>query len=260
MKIKKYKLYLIDLDGTLYNGNNEIKYAKEFIDFLNYNNIDYLLITNNSTTVEKDVVKKLKNFDIVTKENNILTSSEATSLYIKSNKLDNVYVIGEVGIKETLVRNNINIVNNSDLAEVVVVGLDRNVTYDKLSIACQAILNGAKFIATNPDKLIPTEKGMFPSNGAQVKFLEYATSIEPIIIGKPNNIIMNVAIEKFDYNLEDIVMIGDNYDTDIMSGANIGIDTIHVQTGVTSKEELKTKAIQPTYTVENLKNLFEDNI
>nr|WP_232297338.1 HAD hydrolase-like protein [Gemella asaccharolytica] len=143
-----------------------------------------------------------------------------------------------------------------DKASSVVVGLDRKLTYDKVKEACFAIREGAKFIGTNPDKLIPTEEGMSPSNGGQIKYLEYATDIKATIIGKPNKEIMTLAIDKFNYKREDVVMIGDNYETDIMSGINSNIDTIHVQTGVTSKEEVLKKKIKPTYTIKNLKELI----
>ncbi|MBF0713813.1 TIGR01457 family HAD-type hydrolase [Gemella sp. GH3] len=255
MKIKSYKLYLIDLDGTIYNGNKKIDYAKEFIDYLNFNNIDYLFLTNNSTRLEKDVVDKLKTFGIVTTEKNVFTSSVATSMYLLNNNIDKIYVIGEKGLKTTLESNNISLVSEKK-AQAVVVGLDRLVTYDKLTKACQAILRGAKFIATNPDKLLPTEQGMALSNGGQVKLLEYASDTEATVIGKPNDIIMELAMSKFGCRKEDIVMIGDNYDTDILAGINSGIDTIHVQTGVTTKEQLLNKEKQPTYSIENLSELL----
>lgn len=254
MKIKSYKLYLIDLDGTIYNGNEKIEYAKEFIDYLNYNNIDYLFLTNNSTRLEKDVVTKLKEFDITTSEKNVFTSSAATAMYLLNNNIKKVFVIGETGLKSTLEKNNISLV--SEEAQGVVVGLDRLVNYDKLTKACQIILKGAKFVATNPDKLLPTENGMALSNGGQVKLLEYATDNVATVIGKPNNIMMELAISKFGYSKEDIVMVGDNYDTDILAGINSNIDTIHVQTGVTSKEQLLNKVKQPTYSIENLSKLF----
>lgn len=257
MKIKKYKLYLIDLDGTIYNGSKEIKFAKEFISYLNREKIDYLFLTNNSTKSPRDVVKKLKEFDVITTEDHVYTSSDATNRYLAQKNYENIYVIGEKGLKDTLA--SYNQIENFNLAEAVVVGLDRKLTYEKLSIATKAILNGAELIGTNPDTLLPTADGFSPSNGGQVKYLEYTTGKKATIIGKPNDIIMNCAISLYNYGKEDIVMVGDNYDTDIMSGINSGISTIHVQTGVTSLEDLKTKSIQPTYSIENLSKLIEEN-
>ena len=252
MSVKQYKLYLIDLDGTIYNGDKKIKYAKEFVDYLNTNNIDYLFLTNNSTRQPKEVAEHLKKFDIDTSEEHVFTSSDATKIYLKGKGYKNLYVIGESGLKNTL--SSFNQKENEDCVDAVVVGLDRKLSYDKLTIATRAILKGAELIGTNPDTLLPTANGFMPSNGGQVKYLEYATSTPATFIGKPSKIIMGSAINLFSYGKDEIVMIGDNYDTDIMAGINGGIDTIHVQTGVTSVEDLESKAHKPTYSI---KNLFE---
>lgn len=255
MSIKKYKLYLIDLDGTIYNGDKEIEYAKEFIDYLNYNKIDYLFLTNNSTKEPKEVVEKLEKFGVNTSSEHVFTSSEATKTYLKSKKYKTLYIIGESGLKNTL--NDFTQYDNENGVEAVIVGLDRKLTYDKLTIATRAVLAGAELVGTNPDTLLPTADGFIPSNGGQIKYLEHATSKEATVIGKPSKIIMECAMSLFDYEKSDIVMVGDNYNTDIMSGINSEIDTIHVQTGVTSLSELKTKKNQPTYTIENLSKLID---
>ena len=252
MSVKQYKLYLIDLDGTIYNGDKKIKYAKEFVDYLNTNNIDYLFLTNNSTRQPKEVAEHLKKFDIDTSEEHVFTSSDATKIYLKGKGYKTLYVIGESALKNTL--SSFNQKENEDCVDAVVVGLDRKLSYDKLTIATRAILKGAELIGTNPDTLLPTANGFMPSNGGQVKYLEYATSTPATFIGKPSKIIMESAINLFSYGKDEIVMIGDNYDTDIMAGINGGIDTIHVQTGVTSVEDLESKAHKPTYSI---KNLFE---
>ena len=252
MSIKQYKLYLIDLDGTIYNGNKKIKYAKEFVDYLNKNNIDYLFLTNNSTRQPKEVVEHLKNFDIDTSEEHVFTSSDATKIYLEGRGYENLYVIGESGLKNTL--SSFNQKETEEGVEAVVVGLDRQLSYNKLATAARAVLNGGELIGTNPDTLLPTANGFVPSNGGQVKYLEYATSTPATFIGKPSKIIMESAMNLFSYSKDEIVMVGDNYDTDIMSGINGGIDTIHVQTGVTSVEDLETKEHKPTYSI---KNLFE---
>ena len=255
MSIKQYKLYLIDLDGTIYNGDKKIKYAKEFVDYLNTNNIDYLFLTNNSTRQPKEVAEHLKNFDIDTSEEHVFTSSDATKIYLEGKGYKNLYVIGEAGLKNTL--SSFTQREHEDGVDAVVVGLDRQLTYDKLATAAKAVLNGAELIGTNLDTLLPTANGFVPSNGGQVKYLEYATSTPATFIGKPSKIIMECAMNLFSYSKDEIVMVGDNYDTDIMSGINSGIDTIHVQTGVTSFEELEEKEKKPTYSIENLYQLIK---
>lgn len=256
--MKNYKLYLIDLDGTIYNGNTPIKYAKEFIEYLKENNLDYLFITNNSTKTEEEVVDKLKNMEMKTSSQHVYSSAIAAAEYAYKENYKKIHVIGEGGLRKSLIKKGLDLVKQEE-ADAVVVGLDKNSTYEKLTNAAFALQRGLPFIATNPDRLIPTENGMTPGNGGQVKFLEYVTGRKAVVIGKPSSIIMELAIEKFDYKKEDIVMVGDNYDTDIKSGINIGIDTIHVQTGITSKMEVLNKEKKPTYTLENLKE-FMDSI
>ncbi|OXT50345.1 HAD hydrolase-like protein, partial [Streptococcus agalactiae] len=120
----------------------------------------------------------------------------------------------------------------------VVVGLDWNVTYDKLATATLAIQNGALFIGTNPDLNIPTERGLLPGAGSLNALLEAATRIKPVFIGKPNAIIMNKALEILNIPRNQAVMVGDNYLTDIMAGINNDIDTLLVTTGFTTVEEV----------------------
>ena len=133
MSIKSYKLYLIDLDGTIYNGEKKIKYAKEFVGYLNKNNIDYLFLTNNSTKQPSEVVEHLKKFDVETTEEHVFTSSDATKIYLETKGYKNLYIIGESGLKNTL--SIFNHKNTEEDVEAVVVGLDRELTYNKLAIA-----------------------------------------------------------------------------------------------------------------------------
>jgi len=178
--------------------------------------------------------------------------------YIKNRNVGSykdIYIIGEKGLKETLSSFNQHLDSNN--VEAVIVGLDRELTYKKLTVATRSVLSGAELIGTNPDTLLPTAEGFIPSNGGQIKYLEHATSTAATVIGKPNRIIMESAMNLFNYNKDDIVMVGDNYDTDIMSGINSNIDTIHVQTGVTTLDQLKEKEIQPTYTIEDLSKLID---
>ncbi len=214
-----------------------------------------MFLTNNSTKEPKDVVKKLYDLGIQTSEEHVYTSSEATKAYLIKKGYKDIYIIGEKGLKETLSSFNQHLDLNN--VEAVIVGLDRELTYEKLTVATRAVLGGAELIGTNPDTLLPTAEGFIPSNGGQIKYLEHATSTAATVIGKPNRIIMESAMNLFNYNKDDIVMVGDNYDTDIMSGINSNIDTIHVQTGVTTLDQLKEKEIQPTYTIEDLSKLID---
>ena len=136
-------------------------------------------------------------------------------------------------------------------------GIDRSINYEKLAIACLAVRNGAMFISTNGDIAIPTERGLLPGNGSLTSVVAVSTQTKPIFIGKPEKIIMEQALEVLGVPKEETLMIGDNYDTDIMAGMNAGIDTLLVHTGVTTKEMLQTYERRPTYVVDSLKEWME---
>lgn len=251
MIILKYEGYLIDLDGTMYRGNESIEGAKEFIHYLQTNNIAHLFVTNNSTSTRKTVVDKLANFGIHTSENQVLTSAIATANYIQSDNVGNrVYMIGETGLENALREKNVIITDEN--SDYVVIGLDRELTYDKLAKACLLIRNGAKFISTNKDAAIPTEKGLIPGNGSITKVIELSSGIKPIYIGKPEYIMMQQAINHLHLPKDKILMVGDNYETDILFGVHANIDTLMVLTGFSKREDVIDLNLQPTFIERNL--------
>jgi len=180
-----------------------------------------------------------------------MTSAIAAAKYCKENYSGaSVMMIGGKGLEEALQLEGIQITRKNP--DVVIMGIDRNVTYDKLADVCLAIRAGAHFIATNGDKAIPTERGLEPGNGSFVKLVENATGIKPIFVGKPESHMLGYIQARGGYKKEEMVMIGDNYDTDILAGIHFGIDTIHVEGGVTSKKDLKEKETQPTFLLRTL--------
>ncbi|MDN6062832.1 MAG: TIGR01457 family HAD-type hydrolase, partial [Staphylococcus simulans] len=230
--MKQYKGYLIDLDGTMYKGADEIDGAKQFIDYLNQHDIPHLYVTNNSTKVPEDVVKKLAGFGIEAKPEEVVTSALATAHYIKQeNAQASIYVIGEGGLRQALLNQGLTLIDDTHV-DYVVVGLDTKVDYDKFSQGTLGVRNGAKFISTNQDISIPNERGFLPGNGAITSVITTSTKVQPTFIGKPQPIIMDMAMDVINLPKEEVAMVGDLYETDIMSGINAGIDTIHVQTGV----------------------------
>lgn len=256
--MKQYKGYLIDLDGTMYKGADEIDGAKQFIDYLNQHDIPHLYVTNNSTKVPEDVVKKLAAFGIEATPEEVVTSALATAHYIKQeNAQASIYVIGEGGLRQALLNQGLTLIDDTHV-DYVVVGLDTKVDYDKFSQGTLGVRNGAKFISTNQDISIPNERGFLPGNGAITSVITTSTKVQPTFIGKPQPIIMDMAMDVINLPKEEVAMVGDLYETDIMSGINAGIDTIHVQTGVTSKEELAEKDQQPTYTFKDLNEVIKD--
>ena len=250
--MKPYKGYLIDLDGTMYRGTERIIEAVEFVQTLHKKQIPYLFVTNNSSRTPAQVAEKLLEFDIPASEQQVFTTSQATANYIYDQKHDaSVTVIGEEGIKIALEEKGFQF--TGEKADFVVMGIDRDINYEKLAVACLAVRNGATFISTNGDIAIPTERGLLPGNGSLTSVVSVSTNTKPIFIGKPESIIMDQAIKVLGTKKEETLMVGDYYDTDILAGINAGIDTLIVHTGVTTKELLKGYEIQPTYVVDSLK-------
>ncbi len=253
-----YKGYLIDLDGTAYRGDQVIKEAVSFVNKLANLNIPFKFVTNNSSATESDVVAKLSNMGYIVNNENIVTTAFATASYIKDNFTSpKVFLIGSSGLIDAMVNFCIDIVDNYKDANIVVIGLDKELNYDKLSKACLAIRNGATFISTNPDIAIPTHKGLEPGNGSIVKLVETATETTPITIGKPYSHIMNIATKQLGLKPSDVAMIGDNYNTDILAGINVGMDTIFVNTGVTRKENLNHYDVFPTHICDGLDEFID---
>lgn len=249
--MKSYKGYLIDLDGTMYRGTEQIAEAAGFINDLRKREIPYLFVTNNSSRTPAQVADKLRSIGISTEDDQVFTTSMATANYIAEQKKGaSVYVVGEEGIIEALKEKGMKLVEEHP--DYLVMGIDRGINYEKLSKACLAVRNGAVFISTNGDIAIPTEQGLLPGNGSLTSVVSVSTQVQPIFIGKPESVIVEQALRVLGVPKEETIMVGDNYDTDILAGINAGIDTLLVHTGVTTKERLKQYKEQPTHVVDTL--------
>lgn len=249
--MKSYEGYLIDLDGTVYKGTEKIEAAVTFVQRLQDEKIPYLFVTNNSTKPPAKVAETLQTMGIPAIEKDVFTTSMATAHYVsEQNPEADVYVIGEEGLVEAVKNSGLNIVEEN--ADYVIMGLDREITYEKLAKAVLQVRGGAKFIATNGDVALPTERGMMPGSGSLVSVVSVSTGVEPLFIGKPESIIVEQALEVLNTDKEKTLMVGDNYATDILAGIRAGIDSLLVFTGVTTPEQLKAIPEKPTYTVQTL--------
>lgn len=248
---KEYAGYLIDLDGTMYNGSAKINEAANFVERLRETEKPFLFLTNNSTAHAEDVAKKLKDIsDVKAYPEEVFTSTMATITHLKENQNKRLFVIGEGGLLEGLTAAGFTLTDKD--VDAVVLGLDREVTYRDFETATLLIHAGAEFIATNPDTNMPTEKGLVPGNGALVAFLEASTGVKATVVGKPESIIMDAALEKIGLDKEEVLMVGDNYTTDIQAGIRNDIDTLLVLTGFTGKEDVPTLPTPPIHVVDTL--------
>ncbi|MBP2058591.1 4-nitrophenyl phosphatase [Lactobacillus colini] len=255
MKNNKYEGYLIDLDGTVYRGPKTIQTGVNFVHRLQEKDIEYLFLTNNTTRTREMVVDKLKRHGIDTDVDHIYTPVLATISYLLEENPDldkiPVYIIGQVGLKEGMLSDEHFYLDETH-PKYVIVGMDTDLTYHKIRIACRAIRNGATFIGTNQDMNLPSGDELLPGNGSQCAMITAATGVKPIFIGKPSSIIINYALELMKLDKSRALIVGDNYDTDIMAGINCHMDTLLTLTGVSTVAQIENKQTKPTYTVENL--------
>ncbi|MGX9135719.1 TIGR01457 family HAD-type hydrolase [Rummeliibacillus sp. JY-2-4R] len=253
--MKKYKAYCFDLDGTVYKGLEPITETKQFIKYLQQQGIEPFFATNNAKMTSLQVQQKLHKMGIEANKDHIMTSAIATAKYIAMqfpNKT--VKVLGGDGLTEALLDEGMKIV--TEHPDVLVQGMNTELTYQMLADACYSLENGAAFVSTNADIKYPTEFGFAPGNGAISEMLHAVTGVTPVYIGKPAPHMLEIIRQQFNLQKEEMLMIGDNYDTDILCGINYGIDTLHVNTGVTRTEDVQAKDIPSTYVVETLKELL----
>lgn len=248
---KTYLAYCLDLDGTIYRGSQAVEEAADFVARLQQQQIEPFYITNNASMTQQQLTEKLAGFGVIAKKERVVSSAIAAAKYIKRwYPGKTVYMVGSDGLDQALRQEGLERVEES--ADIVLIGLDRNLTYDKLATACLEVRKGAVFLSTNKDLAFPSEKGFLPGNGAITRIVSASTGIDPVFVGKPEIHMLEAIQHEFGFEKSEMVMIGDNYDTDIQAGIRFGVDTIHVNTGVSSTKMVLEKEQQPTYTIENL--------
>jgi len=245
-QLSQVRSLIMDMDGVVRRGHVPIPGASEFLSFLRQHGIAFLLLTNNSTLTSKQYAASLQEIGIDTGEDSILTAGEATAMYLAQAAVPGteVYVVGEEGLRTELLKRGFVLHEGPDVA-FVVVGLDRQFTYDKMTMATRAILRGARFIGTNPDKGFPAPDGLVPGAGAVLAGIEAATGVAPLIIGKPQRAIFELALQKLAADTATTAMLGDRLETDIHGGSQMGLLTILVLSGVTDAEQLASSTIHP---------------
>lgn len=257
------KLVIFDIDGVLLRGRQPIPHAVATISWLKDNGLITTYLTNNSTQEPSVFADRLNNVGIHAQVDQIMTSSLATASYLdeKPGECRNAYVVGENGIIKALESKGFKVVNNypDTHARYVVVGMDRQFSYNKLARAQYEILfNGAGFIATNYDPIFPVENNRVkPGGGVMVRAIEACTNRNAVIIGKPEPTGIVQLMKKFDAQPHETIIVGDNLDTDILAGKRAGIGTVFVLTGIHNQKDLMTKNLKqvPDYIIKDLSNL-----
>ncbi len=236
---------VLDMDGVLWRGNTALPGLVELFEFFEQAGIPYILATNNSTTTVSAYVDKLARFGVAVRPECIVTSAVATADYLRAQYGDGlrVYVVGEAGLMQTLIDAGFRPVQTD--ADVVVVGMDREATYEKLRRATTLIRDGARFIGTNADRTFPMPDGLAPGAGSLLAFLEASTDQRPLVIGKPEEAMFAMALARLGTAPDRTLVVGDRLETDILGGQHAGLRTALVLSGVTAANMLAASPIRP---------------
>jgi 4-nitrophenyl phosphatase len=260
---------IIDMDGVLWHGKTPLPGLVSFFEQLRMCNLPFVLATNNASLTQAQYIDKLASMGVEVQAVEILTSSMATARYLKEtlpSDKKRVFVIGEEGLKQPLRDQGFELTDLYEVAQpdkgitgpdIVVSGLDRTLTWDKLATATIAIKAGALFYATNADTTLPTELGEVMGNGGTIAALKAATGVSPISIGKPQPILDQQAFDILGSDKANTVAIGDRLDTDILGAVNAGMRSLMVLTGVSSKEDIDELGYAPTWIVDDLPAVTE---
>ncbi len=253
------RAFVIDLDGVLWRGRDLLPGAIEFLRFIDTRALPFCLASNNSTLTIETVGERLAPARIRLNPDNLVTSSDAAAGYIRRHypHPPSVFAIGEESLQRALVEAGCSLTTGADNAGVVVVGMDRGLTWQKIVEAGLAIGAGAEFIGTNPDRTFPTERGIGPGNGAILAALETATGRSPVIVGKPEPHLFLEASSRLAVPPAETLVVGDRLETDIAGGARAGMQTALLLTGVTAAADLPGRDVQPDWIFEDLPALLE---
>jgi HAD superfamily hydrolase (TIGR01457 family) len=226
---------LIDLDGTLFHGGVMIPGADKLIAGLRRADIPFLFVTNNSSRTPASVAAHLGGMGIEARPEEVCTSSLAAARYIAGESPEaRVAILGEEGLIEACSEAGLTVVTESP--QYVVQGIDRSFTYGSLARASRWIHEGARFVLTNPDLMLPSDDGVMPGAGSLGAAIEAASGVSPVVIGKPEAHLITYATAVLGITPEDAVVVGDNMRTDISAGKNAGCRTILVLTGLTTRD------------------------
>ena len=246
-EISRINLFLFDMDGTLYLGNRLYGFTKELLATIKEAGKRYLFMTNNSSKSVADYVKKLEKLGITAAEEDFITSSQATSYYLKLHHKDaRLYVCGTESLKEELRKNGFTVTEVLEEVDCIVMGFDTELTFKKLEDVSRLLLTrDLPYIATNPDYVCPTEFGSVPDCGSVCDMIFNATHKRPLVIGKPTAMMPELAMVQHGYTKDETAVIGDRIYTDIKSGLNAGIKSILVMSGETTEEILEVSEDKP---------------
>lgn len=256
---------IIDMDGVLWQGEQPQAGLIEFFQVLRDLNLPFVLATNNASLSAEQYVAKLAGMNVRVDLSEILTSGMATALYLAERyrpETTRVFVIGGVGAKQPLLDLGFTLTGLDDIdgerrAHLVISGLDKELSWEKLCTAALNIQGGAQFYGTNGDVTLPSERGFLPGNGATLAALTAATGVSPICIGKPEPIIYQQALALLGVAPERVIAIGDRLDTDILGAVRTGIRSLLLLSGISRESDIANVDYAPTWVMQDIQALTQ---
>ena len=257
--LKQKKLFLLDMDGTIYLGDTLFDGTLDFLNRVREKGGKYLFVTNNSSRSVTAYVARLEGMGIPAAADDFLTSVDALIWYLRG-KYDDalIYAFGTRTFREQLAEAGFRVTDKLEEGiSLLVCGFDTELTFQKLEDACILLGRGVDFVATNPDWVCPTSYGSVPDCGSVCEMLFRATGRRPKFIGKPEPEMALLSMERYGYSREETVLIGDRIYTDIACGVNAGIDTAFVLSGEGVPADIEKFHIRPSETYRNIRDIFE---
>ena len=257
--IKHLKLYLFDMDGTLYLGDRLFSFTIDLLKKIKETGGMYMFMTNNSSKSVAAYIEKLRKLGIESTEEEFITSSQATAYYLKNNHpTAKLYVCGTESLKTELRKEGFTVTENLDEVECIVMGFDTELNFKKLhDVSFMLCTRDLPYIATNPDYVCPTEFGSVPDCGSVCDMIYNATGKRPVVIGKPEALMPQLAMAKTGYRKDQTAVIGDRIYTDIKSGINAGTVTMLVMSGETTKKILDASPEKPDFVLEDASEILK---
>ena len=235
------KLFVFDMDGTIYLGDRVFPKAVHLIKRLRAEGKRVLFFTNNASHSPEFYIKKLVRLGFEPSLDEIMTSGDVTIAFLKKHRADKrVYLVGTEDLESSFKKAGIQLSDGSDprSGDTVITSFDTTLTYEKLSRACRLIMNGSEYLSTHPDFNCPTEDGFIPDSGAISAFVTASTGVTPRYFGKPYGETMEMICSVTGVPKEECAVVGDRLYTDIAIGKRSGVTAILVLTGETSEKDL----------------------
>jgi NagD protein len=252
--IKSKSGFIIDMDGVIYHGNMLLPGVTEFLAWLENSGKKYLFLTNSPERTPKELHEKLARLGINVGEDHFYTSALATASFLANQKPNgSAYIIGDAGLIHAMYSAGFT-VNNVN-PDYVVVGDTHSYNFEKIELAVNLVIRGAKLIGTNPDVSGPVENGITPSTKALIAPIEIASGKKAYYVGKPNPLMMRIALKRLGVKREDTIVIGDRMDTDVICGLESEIDTLLVLSGISDRKTIDQFPYRPQYILNGVRDL-----